>query len=166
VTRCGECGFDWAVERDATISLIASGGTRFTTALEPFDDTEVRTRPAPDVWSPLEYTAHTRKALAFYDERVRLVVTENRPQLEAYDFAAAAERDAYNGEVVAFSLDGLTAAADRLAGRLRDLDDDAWTRTGIGSGGDERTVLRLARSAAHEVQHHLMDIERAGGARH
>jgi hypothetical protein len=43
---------------------------------------------------------------------------------------------------------------------LRDLDDAAWGRVGIGSEGDERTVLVLARRAAHEVVHHLMDVER------
>jgi len=128
--------------------------------MTPFDDTAVRQRPAPGVWSPLEYTAHTREALRFYDERVRRVVTEHHPQLAAFDFAEAAERDAYNAEVVVYSLEGLTAVGDRLSGRLRDLADDDWDRVGIGSEGGERTVLVLARRAAHEVVHHLMDVER------
>jgi hypothetical protein len=84
---CGECGFDCDnVGRDATITSIASAGARYTDALAPFDDQEVRTRPAPDVWSALEYTAHTRDTLDFYDERVRRVATEDRPPLERVDF--------------------------------------------------------------------------------
>jgi hypothetical protein len=158
VNTCGECGFDWGIDRDATISSVASAGARYTDALEPFDDTEVRTRPAPDVWSALEYTAHTRDALEFYDDRVRRVCTEHRPQLEAVGFAALADERGYNAEVVMFSLDGLTAVADRLAARLRALPEDAWERVGIGSEGDVRTVLVLARRAAHEVEHHLMDV--------
>jgi hypothetical protein len=67
----------------------------------------------------------------------------------------------YNDEVVFFSLDGLTAAADRFAARLRDLTDDAWDRVGIGSEGDIRTLLVLARRGAHEVEHHLVDVKRA-----
>jgi hypothetical protein len=159
---CEECGFDWGTARDTTISSIASAGARFTDALEPFDDNEVRTRPAPDVWSALEYTAHTRDALDFYDERVRRVVTEEHPHLTAVGFARLAEERGYNAEVVMFSLDGLTATADRLAARLRALPANGWERAGIGSDGDVRTVLTLARRGAHEVEHHLMDVARVG----
>jgi hypothetical protein len=161
MTTCDECGFDWgSADHDALITTIASAGARFTAAIAPLDDAAVRTRPAPDVWSPLEYTAHTREALAFYDERTRRVATEDQPQLHGFGFSEAADRDAYNAEVVAYTLDGLTAVADRLAARLRDLDPAAWDRVGIGSEGDERTISRLARSAAHEVQHHLLDVAR------
>jgi DinB family protein len=161
VRPCDECGFDWdTADRNALITTIASAGARFGDAIAPLDDEAVRRRPAPDVWSPLEYTAHTREALAFYDERVRRVATEDRPQLHAYAFSEAADRDAYNAEVVTYALDGLTAVADRLAARLRDLVPADWDRAGIGSEGDPRTITRLARSAAHEVQHHLLDLAR------
>jgi hypothetical protein len=157
---CDECGFDWSIDRDAAISSIASAGARYTEALAPFDDTEVRTRPGPTVWSALEYTAHTREVLDFYDERVRRVSTEDRPQLQAVGFTELADARAYNAEVVRFSLDALMATADRLAARLRGLPEDAWERVGIGSDGDPRTILVLARRAAHEVEHHLMDLGR------
>jgi hypothetical protein len=160
VRRCEECGFDWDAGPDVVIASIASAGARFTDALAPFDDRRVRARPAPDVWSPLEYTAHTREVLVFYDERVRRVATEDGPQLTAYGFAHAADRDAYNAEIVVFSLEGLTAAADRFAARLRELPADAWSRVGTGSEGDERALLRLARSGGHEVEHHLLDVLR------
>jgi hypothetical protein len=159
--RCDECAFDWdSVDRDAIITSIGSAGARYTDALAPFDDREVRTRPTPEVWSALEYTAHTRDALDFYDERVRRVATEHRPQLEAFNFAEAVELRGYNDEVAFFSLEGLTAAADRFAARLHDLDDDAWERVGIGSEGDFRSLLVLALRGAHEVEHHLNDIQR------
>ena len=158
---CDECGFDWDTsDRDALITTIATAGTQFADAIAPLDDAAVRRRPTAGVWSPLEYTAHTREALAFYDERVRRVATEDRPQLHPYGFSEAAERHAYNAEVVTYALDGLTAVADRLAARLRDLAPADWDRVGIGSKGDPRTITRLARSAAHEVRHHLLDLAR------
>jgi Mycothiol maleylpyruvate isomerase N-terminal domain len=158
---CVECGFDWdRVDPGAIIESLATAGPRYTDALAPFGDEQVHSRPTASTWSALEYTAHTRETLAFYDERVRRVITEHRPRLEAFGFADAAERDAYNAEVVVFTLEGLSAAADRFAGRLRDLPDDAWERFGIGSDGGTRTVLLLARRGAHEVEHHLMDVRR------
>jgi DinB family protein len=159
--RCDECGFDWdTADHDELIILIATAGAAFADAIAPLDDRAVRARPAPAVWSPLEYTAHTREAIAFYDERVRRVASDDRPQLHGYGFSEAAERDAYNAEVVAYTLAGLAAVADRLAARLRDLAPADWARVGIGSEGGERTITRLARSAAHEVRHHLLDLDR------
>jgi hypothetical protein len=161
MTTCDECGFDWgSTDHDALITTVATAGAQFADAIAPLDDEAVRRRPAPDVWSPLEYTAHTREALAFYDDRIRRVATEERPQLHGYEFSEAADRDAYNAEVVTYALDGLAAVADRLAARLRDLAPAAWERVGIGSEGDPRTITRLARSAAHEVRHHLLDVAR------
>jgi hypothetical protein len=163
MTRCAECDFDWDAAPDVVIAIVASAGARFSDAIAPFDDARVRARPAPDVWSPLEYTAHTREGIRFYDERITRVLTEDRPHFVPFDVDEAAERDAYNAEVVAYALEHLAAIADRMSGRLRDLAPADWERAGIGSaGGDggERTVLVLARRAAHEVVHHLMDVAR------
>jgi hypothetical protein len=44
--------------------------------------------------------------------------------------------------------------------RLRSLQREHWNRIGIGSSGEERTVLTLARRMAHESQHHLLDLDR------
>jgi DinB superfamily len=157
---CAECRFDWDTARDAAITTIATAGPRFTDALAVFDDVQVRTRPAPEVWSALEYAAHTRDTLDFYDERVRRVATEARPQLERRNVADLCDTSGYNAEVVFYSLEALTANADRFATRLRDLPDNAWDRVGIGSEGGERTLLVLARRGAHEVEHHLLDVRR------
>jgi hypothetical protein len=44
--------------------------------------------------------------------------------------------------------------------RLERLDADAWSRVAIGSDAGARTVLDLARRAAHEAHHHALDIRR------
>jgi hypothetical protein len=57
-----------------------------------------------------------------------------------------------------------------LIARVTPLDTDQWARVAIGSDGDERTVLTLARRAAHEAHHHALDIRRVlaavDGSRH
>ena len=44
--------------------------TPFVAKLATFDDTAVRRRPAPEVWSPLEYACHVRDVLRVQTERV------------------------------------------------------------------------------------------------
>ena len=46
----------------------------------------MRARPDPDTWSALEYAAHLRDALRFYEDRIRRTLSEDRPQLEPYGF--------------------------------------------------------------------------------
>lgn len=70
----------------------------------------------------------------------------------------------YRGEGPGQALQGLTAASVSLNRLLGDLDPAGWARCGVGSDGAERSVLDLARRAAHELVHHEVDIER--GAAH
>jgi len=107
-----------------------------------------------------EYAAHLRDALAFYQHRIRRVLDEDRPRLEPFDFATACEAGAYATEVPAEVFRGLRLEGEGLGGRLTPLTDSAWHRVGLGSQGDERTLIVLARRAAHEGVHHLLDIGR------
>jgi hypothetical protein len=169
VTTCDECGFDWDGGPDQLISALASLPRRFVAPVTRFlpgedGDAVVRTRPEPSVWSALEYVAHVRDALLFYEQRIRRVLAEDRPHLAAYGFDAACEARHYNHEIPADAAEAVGQAATSLADLLGSLREDAWGRVGIGSEGDERTVLVLARRAAHEGHHHLLDVGR--GLRH
>jgi hypothetical protein len=160
---CEECGYDW--DDDAPADGLRKYAERFPRPLSRFlkdedPDVVLRTRPEPTVWSALEYAAHTRDAFGFYAERIERVLTEDQPQLAPFDFAEAAEKRAYNDEDPATVAAALALVANDLADRLDALEASQWERIGIGSEGDERTVRRLARSAAHEGHHHMLDVGR------
>lgn len=74
-------------------------------------------------------------------------------------FAELAELRRYRDEEPATVLVQFEERADALQDTLRGLEPHQWSRAGIGSEGDERTTLMLARRFAHEVHHHLLDIE-------
>ena len=42
-------------------------------------------RPAPQVWSPLEYACHVRDLLGVFAARVELMLTEDLPTFENWD---------------------------------------------------------------------------------
>jgi hypothetical protein len=161
MNRCAECGFDW--DGDDSAAVIRKAGERYPRPLSRFlagedPDTVLRTRPEPGVWSALEYACHTRDMFRFYGDRVERVLTEERPQLSGSDVDELAAN--YNREDPAAVAAALTAAAVALADRLDGADTAAWDRIGIGSDGDERTIRVLARRAAHEAHHHLLDVGR------
>ena len=165
---CEECRYDPSeIDTTALVDAVAAMAKRYQAPLTrflPADDPDavLRTRPAPAVWSALEYAAHLRDAIDFYDHRVRRVLEEDTPQLTApssWDDLCA-ERH-YNDEdpamVLAAVEQGATAASERLAA----LSPEQWLRTGIGIEGDERSVRLLAERLAHEGHHHLLDIGRS-----
>ena len=164
--RCEECGYDWEGDGpDELVAAMRSFGRRYQAPLTRFlpgEDPEVvlRSRPAPGVWSALEYTVHVIEVFAFYAERIRRATSENRPQFQGYGFGEAADRDRYNERDIAETVHAVAAAADGFATQLVALSPEDWDRVGIGSDGDERTVLQLARRAVHDAQHHLLDVGR------
>jgi DinB superfamily len=167
-THCSECGFDWNSEPDDIFATLGGSVPSLREALrQPVDaqgdrefDRQIRARLSPEVWSIVEYLAHLRDAFSFYRDRIELVLTIDRPGLATRDFAELAEASNYRDENPAPVLATIESTITATATRLRSLQRDQWNRIGIGSSGEERTVLALARRMAHEIQHHLLDIDR------
>ena len=88
---CPECGFDPAAQglarppaagprhRDG---VVAGAGAAVTSA----------ERPAPGVWSPLEYGCHVRDVHVLFAERLRLMLDEDEPTFANWDQDATARR--------------------------------------------------------------------------
>ena len=165
MNRCAECGFDWDATSVDVIADIASWSTAYRAGLTRFlegedGDVLVRTRPAPQVWSALEYTVHMRDVVHFYLDRIQRVLSEDRPVMAAADFSTLAQTGRYNDEEIERTLTALDTAAKSAARLLSSLEPAHWARAGVGSEGDERTVLVLARRLAHDGHHHLLDLGR------
>ncbi len=166
---CGECGFDASAMSDADLVAACTSFVRkyrppLTRFLPGEDGTSVvRRRPAPEVWSALEYAAHTRDVFAFYRGRIERVLAEDRPLLRAVGFVELAETAAYNDQEPSMVADAVTGEAAALAATLSAVSDDGWTRVGLASdgSGDERSVRLLAERAVHDATHHLLDIGRS-----
>lgn len=166
---CGECGFDSSAMSDADLVAACTSFVRKyrppLTRFLPGEDgpSVLRRRPAPDVWSALEYAAHVRDVFVFYRERIERVRSEDRPLLTSVGFAELADTAAYNDEDPAAVADAVTAEAAALAATLSALSEAEWDRVGLSSdgSGDERSVRSLARRAVHDASHHLLDIGRS-----
>ena len=162
---CEECGFDYEALAPADApATIRSFAKRYRMPLTRFlrdedGDALVRQRPAPGVWSALEYAAHVRDVFESYDRWIRQILAEDRTVLEGPGPDDLAAQRRYNEDDPAAIAEALAANAERLAALVETVPDDGWDRVGLRRG-EERSVRLHARRAVHEGGHHLLDIGR------
>jgi len=153
---CPECGFDApGLARERVPDAIRDNATLWEVVLGT-DDAAVR--PAPHLWSPLEYACHVRDVNRIFDERARLMLAEDGPAFAAWDQDAAAVEQDYGSQDAAKVAEEVVAAAEAVAATYESVPDDAWERTGTRSNGDEFTVDTLARYHLHDLVHHAHDV--------
>ena len=159
--RCPACAFDGGSYDDAALlAALRSLGPRWRSLLGTAGP-RLRVRPEPDVWSAIEYAAHSRDITGLHVFGVEQALTLDEPAFpaiaadELIESAAAGYGDADPDAV----LDALEANADRLAQLAEDAGSDAWSR-GLTIGADRSDVRRLLEHALHDSSHHLVDVER------
>jgi uncharacterized damage-inducible protein DinB len=157
---CPECGFDPADVDPADIAgMVRTNSQQWAAILERPDD-ELRTRPADDRWSALEYACHVRDVFRLYWERLDLMLGEDDPTFANWDQDATAVAERYHEQAVRDVAVQLDAAAERLAGGFERVTSDDWARTGRRSDGAVFTVDTFARYMIHDPIHHLHDVTR------
>ena len=83
---CDACGFDGAMYSDAALVGTRSRrlGHQWRVLLDSAGD-HVRDRPAPEVWSALEYAAHSRDITALHRFGVDFALTHDHATIAAID---------------------------------------------------------------------------------
>jgi len=156
---CPECGFDPArVTADRLGELVRDNATTWEAVLGAAD---VAVRPAPGVWSVLEYSCHVRDVHRIFDERLRLMLDEVDPQFANWDQDATAVAEGYAHQDATVVASDLLDAAATVADRYDAVPPDAWSRRGFRSNGSEFTVASLGRYHLHDLVHHAWDVRAA-----
>jgi len=162
---CPACGFAYdAAEPASTPDAFRGFGRRYRTPLSrglagEDLDALLRVRPSAERWSALEYAGHVRDVFAVHDDRIARALAEDRPPVARMDPDELVVERAYNAQDPAALADELAEVADRLAARLAAVDGGGWQRVVVRDGND-LTVDWMARNAAHEGGHHLLDVGR------
>ena len=155
--RCSDCGFDAPTLDLAQVpELLRTTTGRWSAVLA---QAGVHRRPAPDVWSPLEYAAHIRDIHGLFADRLLLMLTHDAPTFADWDQDAAAA-DYASSDPVEVDL-ALIEAAGECAGRYASVPADQRARRGLRGDGGAFTVETLARYHLHDVVHHLWDVEKS-----
>lgn len=157
---CEACGFDGAHYDDASLlESLRALGPRWQ-ALLAAAGPQLRIRPEPEVWSAIEYAAHSRDITALHVYGVEQALTRDEPVFppigdDLVDSAAATYGKANPDHVAA----ELTTQALLLAKVAHEAGSEAWSR-GLTIGDSRSDVRRLLEHALHDSLHHLGDVER------
>jgi len=122
----------------------------------------LRIRPAPDVWSALEYAGHLRDVCLAQRDRVLLALVVDTPSFVPIyrDERAALAR--YNDDDPRAVADELVMAAELFARLFGRLDSAELARPCLYNYPEpaERDVGWVGRHTLHEAIHHLGDVRR------
>lgn len=155
---CRACGYDWASAAAEVVEQLRGLPADARRVWSARDD-DGRGRPSPTVWSPLEYLGHLRDSALFFRERIEKVLDEDRPTMSVgMRLGDRVEAGSYRTENPEVFLDGFGTHCEAVHQRLAGVTDAQWQRVGLGSAGQQRSVLDLARRLAHEGRHHLRDL--------
>ena len=155
--RCEECGLAAGETDPVTVRDRAQvAAAEWLQILR--EHPAVEFRPAPGVWSPLEYACHVRDVFRVFDGRLEQMVEQDDPRFDNWDqdeTAVLQRYDQADAEVVA---EELAAAAAAFLARVDSLRPADRGRPGRRSDGAEFVVDTLLQYFLHDVVHHLWDV--------
>ena len=153
---CAECGFDPNTHTLAELPQLMHDTAMVWSTVLLRDD--VRERPRPDLWSPLEYACHVRDVHRVFAERVELMLAEDGPRFANWDQDKAAIEARYAEQDPAEVDADLVEAAGHVAGLYSTVTHETAGRRGVRSNGSEFTVETLGLYHLHDVVHHVHDV--------
>lgn len=154
---CPECGTEAASHDPSTIpALLEDAVDRWQAVLRR---PEVARRPDDATWSPLEYAAHVSEVCRVFADRLALMLTADEPTFADWDQDAAALDGDYGARSPQAVGDELRVNTAQLAHAFADVPREQWQRRGLRGDGAPFTVRTLAQYFAHDVRHHLHDVD-------
>ena len=153
---CADCGFDPTAQPLAAVpGLIHDTAMAWSQVLRRPD---VRDRPAPEVWSPLEYACHVRDVHRLFAERVELMLREDEPTFANWDQDETAIASRYSEQDPAEVDVDLIEAAGHVAGLYSTVTPETAGRLGFRSNGSVFSIETLGLYHLHDVVHHVHDV--------
>ena len=93
---CPECGLDTRdVDPRAVGGMLRDNAASWREVMSASPAESLRQRPDPATWSTLEYACHVRDVFRLYDERLRLMLTQDGPHYPNWDQDATAVEARY-----------------------------------------------------------------------
>lgn len=153
---CPDCGLDCSAIGAADVpDMIRDNAARWREVLTRPD---VRERPVPSVWSPLEYACHVRDVFLLFDQRLAMMLTDDGPRFPNWNQDVTAVEQDYGSQDPERVSAELATAAATVADRFASVGGDQWQRTGFRSDGALFTIDSFARYFIHDPVHHLHDV--------
>ncbi|MDQ1613216.1 MAG: hypothetical protein QOG00_3147 [Pyrinomonadaceae bacterium] len=149
-----------SADRRELIARYETGFDEVQRALAGFPDEQLSARPLPGKWSAREIVQHLADSEMRGAIRLRQLLSEERPAIQAYDQDAYAVRLNYNARDIAPALDAFRAARATTAQVLAHMSDADWAREGTHPEHPRYTADTWLKVYAAHAHDHAAQIRR------
>ncbi|MGI9106178.1 MAG: DinB family protein [Pyrinomonadaceae bacterium] len=146
--------------RQKLIAQYEIGFDEVQQSLTDFPREHLTARPIPGKWSACEIIQHLADSEMRAALRLRQLLTEDDPTIQAYDQELYAERLNYNGRDIAPALDAIRAARATSAQLLAHMTEADWTHAGTHPEHGRYTADDWLEIYAAHAHHHAAQIRR------
>lgn len=147
-------------ERQQLIARYADGYQEVANALEGFRGEGLSTRPLPGKWSAREIVHHLADSESISAQRLRKLLTEDKPIIHGYDQEHYAVALRYNERDIAPALEAFRAARATTSQLLSAMSSADWEREGWHTESGRYSAETWLRIYAAHAHNHAAQIRR------
>ena len=141
--------------RKILIGRFADGGPLLVQAVAGLTPEQWRDHPIPGTWSVAELVGHVLDCDLVFADRMKRIIAEHEPTLQAFDESAWIAGLGSN-EVPVDEAAALFAASRQWMARiLRAQDESAFARSGLHTEKGRQTLAEVLAYATNHLDHHL-----------
>jgi uncharacterized damage-inducible protein DinB len=140
---------------DAVIDRYADGGFILAQAAAGLPAEHATARPGPGAWSLAELVAHLLDADLVLAERMKRVIAEDEPTLQAFAEDAWIDRLRSHEMPVDEAAELFAANRKWMARILRSLQEGDFARTGTHTEAGRQTLAEILAKTVNHLDHHL-----------
>ena len=147
-------------ERQKLIRQFGAGYDKVVLSLEEFPKESLRAHPIPGKWSACEIVQHLADSEGQAAIRLRRLLVEDRPVIQAYDQDEWAARLAYNEREMAPALESFRGSRGTTSQLLARMTDEDWSREGTHPEHGRYTAENWLRIYGVHAHGHAQQIRR------
>ena len=147
-------------ERKQLIGRYADGYQEVVAALEGFSEEGLSAHPVPGKWSAREIVHHLADSESISAQRLRKLLTEEKPIIHGYDQERYAVLLRYNERDMAPALDAFRSARETTLQLLNTMSDEDWQRTGTHTESGAYSTEKWLTIYADHAHNHANQIRR------
>ena len=143
------------MEEIAPLDAYLSGPGMLRAAVTGLSRGQMIARPITGRWSVLEVVCHLVDTEANIAQRIKRVLSEERPVFDRVKPELMLAALAYHDRDIEEELDIFDLTRQQIGRILRASPPEAWGRTGIVGDRGDRTVNQMINGAVEHLAHHL-----------
>ncbi len=145
-------------QTDALLTQLDESLRRLTWALMDVDEDDLNASEDNE-WSPVQILAHVKACDDIMTGRIAMLLVHPQPMLQDFNERAWAEIAGYTMAPVDQTLMALQRHRNEMVWQLRNLPDEAWSRTAQHETRGTLSLLDLVQSFADHETEHVQQLE-------